>query len=328
MSLDIWVKVAVTALASFGIWTQGLAVDDSAYPIRPVRLIVPVPSGGLPDLVARMVAPRLSESLGKPFVVENRAGAGGAIAVDYVVKSDADGYTLLLSMDAPLTINPSLYKVSYDPEKDLAPILLISSIPMYLLATPSFPPNSLKELITLAKTNPGKFNFASSGNGTNQHLAGELLNTLAGIKLFHVPYKGFGPASIDAMSGKVELIFGTPAATVPLVRSGKLKVLALADSKRSEILPQVPTFIESGFPGFEIIVWVGLLAPARTPRLILDKLHLELAKVLQSKEVSGRLASLGVDINGGGPQEFSARLRSDIQTYARIIKDSGVKAAD
>ncbi|MBI5909052.1 MAG: tripartite tricarboxylate transporter substrate binding protein [Betaproteobacteria bacterium] len=320
-------KAWIAAAALLGICLQGLAAEgDKDYPAKAVKILVQYPPGGAPDLVARVLGAKLSESLGQQFIVENRPGAGGNIATDLVAKAEPDGYTLLLSADPPITINPSLYaKLPFDPVKDLAPVTLATSVAMFLLATPSFPPNSVQELIALARANPEKFNFASSGTGSMHHLAGELLNTLAGIRLVHVPYKGFGAGVADAVGGKVELIFGGVSSAVGFVKSGKLKALAVTSSKRYPGLPQVPTLMESGFPGFEIYAWFGLMAPARTPRPIIDKLHGEVVKALRSKEISERFAALGMDIIAAGPQEFAEKIASDTRMWARIVKESGAK---
>ena len=324
MKFRAWIAVA----ALLGICLQGLAAEgDKDYPAKPVKIVVPYPPGGAPDLVARVLAAKLSESLGQQFIVETRPGASGNIATEFVVKSDPDGYTLLLASDGQIVINPSLFaKLPYDPVKDLAPVTLTTSVALFLLAAPSFPPNSVQELIALARANPGKFNFASSGNGSQHHLAGELLNTLAGIRLVHVPYKGFGSAVTDVMSDKVEIVFGGVSSAVGFVKGGKLKALAVSSSKRYAGLPQVPTLMESGLPGFEIYAWFGLMAPARTPRPIIDKLHGEVVKALRSKEISERFVAQGMDIIAAGPQEFAERITSDSRMWARIIKESGAKA--
>ena len=317
----------IAAAALLGMGVPGLAAEgDAGYPAKAVKILVPYSPGGAPDLVARTLAAKFSESLGQQFIVENRPGASGNIATELVVRAEPDGHTLLLASDGQIVINPSLFaKLPFDPVKDLAPVTLASSVAMFLLATPGFPPNSVQELIALARANPGKFNFASSGNGSQHHLAGELLNTLAGIRLVHVPYKGFGAGVADAISGKVEIIFGGVSSAVGFVKSGKLKALAVSSSKRYAGLPQVPTVMESGLPGFEIYAWFGLMAPARTPRSVIDKLHGEVLKALRSKDISERFAALGMDIIAAGPQEFAERIASDTRMWARIIKESGAK---
>jgi len=320
------IRYIAAALIFASVAIANPARSQDAYPSRPVRILVQYPPGGTPDIVARVLGAKLAESLGQQFIVENRPGAGGNIATELVAKAEPDGYTLLLASDGPIVINPSLYaKLPFDPVRDLAPVTLASSIAFLLYAAPGFPPNSVQELIALAKANPGKLNFASSGTGSQHHLAGELLNKLAGIRLVHVPYKGFGPTVPDVMSGKVEIAFGGVPATVGFVKSGKLKALAVTGAKRYAGLPEVPTVMESGLPGFEINAWFGLMAPARTPRPVIDKLHGEVLKVLRSKEISERFAAQGMDIIAAGPQEFAARIASDTGMWARIIKESGAK---
>jgi len=317
----------IAAAALLGMGVPGLAAEgDAGYPAKAVKILVPYSPGGGPDFVARTLAAKFSESLGQQFIVENRPGASGNIATELVVRAEPDGHTLLLASDGQIVINPSLFaKLPFDPVKDLTPVTLASSVAMFLLATPSFPPNSVQELIALARANPGKFNFASSGNGSQHHLAGELLNTLAGIRLVHVPYKGFGAGVTDAISGKVELIFGGVSSAVGFVKGGKLKALAVSSSKRYAGLPEVPTVMESGLPSFELYAWFGLMAPARTPRSVIDKLHGEALKALRSKEISERFAALGMDIIAAGPQEFAERIASDTRMWARVIKESGAK---
>ena len=322
-------RVWIAAAALLGLCLQGLAAEgDKDYPAKPVKIVVNVTAGGAADLVARLLAAKLSESLGQAFIVENRPGATGNIGTELVARAEPDGYTLLFTWDGPIVINPSFFaKLPLDPVKDLAPVTLATSIALFLLAAPSFPPNSVQELIALAKANPGKFNFASIGPGSQHHLAGELLNKLAGIKLVHIPYKGFGPTALEVAAGRVEIMFGGVPPSVALVKSGKLKALAVTSSKRYAGLPQVPTMIESGLPGFEVYAWFGLMAPARTPRSIIDKLHAEAAKALRSKEAAERLTQ-SMDVIAAGPQEFAERIASDTRMWARVIKESGAKADD
>ncbi|TAK66960.1 MAG: tripartite tricarboxylate transporter substrate binding protein [Betaproteobacteria bacterium] len=322
-------RVWIAAAALLGLCLQGLAAEgDKDYPAKPVKIVVNVTAGGAADLVARLLAAKLSESLGQAFIVENRPGATGNIGTELVARAEPDGYTLLFTWDGPIVINPSFFaKLPLDPVKDLAPVTLATSIALFLLAAPSFPPNSVQELIALAKANPGKFNFASIGPGSQHHLAGELLNKLAGIKLVHIPYKGFGPTALEVAAGRVEIMFGGVPPSVALVKSGKLKALAVTSSKRYAGLPQVPTMIESGLPSFEVYAWFGLMAPARTPRSIIDKLHAEAAKALRSKEAAERLTQ-SMDVIAAGPQEFAERIASDTRMWARVIKESGAKADD
>ncbi len=317
----------VTLIAALGISPQGLAADGDDYPAKPVKMIVQYPPGGGQDIAARLLAGKFSEIFGKPFLVENRSGASGNIGTEFVARSAPDGYTLLVSGDPPITINPNLFtRLGYDPVKDFAPVSLVSTMSFFLLVTPNLPVNSVQDLINLAKTKPGELNFASSGTGSQHHLAGEMFGMRAGARLVHVPYKGFGAGVVDVMSGKVEVIFGSASAAASLVKSGKLKALAMTSSKRSEVLPQVPTLLESGLPGFELYGWVGLLSPARTPRPIIDKLRSQLTRVLQSKDVAEQFATLGMDLSPSGPEEFAERISLDTRMWARVIKDLGVKS--
>ena len=303
------------------------AEADKDYPVRSVKILVQYPPGGAPDLVARVMAAKLGESLGQSFVVENRAGASGNIATDAVAKAPPDGYTLLLASDPPITINPSLYaKLPFDPVKDLAPVTLMTASAFLILTGPDNPANSLQEFVARAKKNPGKFNFASSGAGSVHHLAGESLNTVAGLRLTHVPYRGFGPGSLDVMSGKVELMFGSVSAGVGLVKGGKMKALAVTGAKRYPGLPQVPTVEEAGFPGLETYVWFGLMAPAGTSQQIIDKLNSEILKAMRQTDVMERFSAQGLDIVGAGPAEFASRINVDSKKWAEVIKASGAKA--
>ena len=327
MRSKLRIFAVISAIVTLGISLQGLAADGDGYPNRPVKLVVPYPPGGAPDVAARMLGGKLSELSGQTFLVENRSGAGGNIGAEFVAKSAPDGYVLLFSTDPPITINGNFVaNLGYDPIKDFAPVSLVATLSFILLATPSLPANSVQELITLAKANPGKFNFASSGTGTQMHLAGEMLNTRAGVQIVHVPYKGFSAGVIDVMSGKVEITFASVSAAASLVKSGKLKALAITSSKRSEVMPQVPTLVESGLPGFELYGWAGLLSPARTPRPIIDKLRNQLTRVLQSQGVAGQFAAVGMELSPSGPEEFAERIVSETRMWARLIKDLGIKS--
>jgi tripartite-type tricarboxylate transporter receptor subunit TctC len=313
----------------FALAASALAVPcvaQSDYPNRPVRLVVQYPPGGSPDLVARVLATKLGESLGQQVVVENRAGANGNIATDLVAKAAPDGYTLLLASDGPIVINPSLYaKLPFDPLADLAPVTLATAAAFLLLAAPDFPAASVVELVKLARAQPGRYNFASSGNGSQHHLAGELLNTLGGIKLVHVPYRGFGPAVADVMGGKVELVFGSVPAAVGHVKGGKLKALGITSARRYAGLPETPTLIEAGLAGFEINAWFGVMAPAGVPRPIVERVHAEAVKALRAPDVAARFDAQGMDVIAAGPDAFAARIRADTRLWANVVKQSGAK---
>lgn len=295
------------------------------YPNRTVRVVVPFPPGGAPDLVGRTLANRLSERLGQPFVVENRTGAGGNIAAEAVAKSAPDGYTLLATSDGPLVINPSVYpNMPFDTLRDFAPISIAASAGLVLMACPSLAVSSVSDMIALARQK--KLTYASSGYGSSQHVAAELLKDSATIDLTHVPYKGFGAAVGDAISCNVDLIFGAISTGIPHVRAGKLKPIAVTQPKRHAGLPDTPTFGEAGHPGVVIEAYMGLLAPSGTPRLIVDKLHTEVAAILLEKETAARLTGAGLDLVRSTPEQYATRIRADLAKYAKLSKALAAKA--
>ena len=294
------------------------------YPARPMRLIVPFTPGGGTDILARTIGQKLSESLGQPVVVDNRAGAGGTIGAEMAANAAPDGHTLIM-VSASYAVNASLYKLSFDPIKDLAPVTLVASVPFMLVATPSLPASNVKELIALAKAKPNSLNYASSGNGSSPHLAGELLKMMAGIEMVHVPYKGGGPAIADLMGGQVQMMFNTVLQSLPFVKSGKLKALAIGSPKRSPAAPDIPTIAESGVPGYDVTNWFGILAPGATPRPLISKLHSEIARHLAAPELRKRLAAEGADVVGSSPEEFARTMRADIEKYLKIIKAANVR---
>ena len=262
----------------------------------------------------------------QPVIVENRTGAGGTIGTDYVAKAAPDGYTLLFAADSSLTLAPSLFvKLPYDPLRDFAPIVNVTTGPFVLLANPAFPANDLKELIALAKAQPGKMSYASSGTGTQQHLAMETLQAMAGIDVLHVPYKGFGAGLADVLGGQVPLIFGGITASIGLIKGGKLKGIAVTGPKRSQALPDLPTFQEAGFPGYDIRAWYGFLAPAGTPPQIVRKIHADALTVIGREDFQERLAKDGIEPVGNTPEAFQAQIRRDIVRWAEIVKTAGVK---
>jgi len=293
------------------------------YPARPVRIVIPLSPGGTTDVPGRIVAQRLSEALGQQFFVENRAGAGGTIGADYVAKSKPDGYTLLLTA-TPHVITGNLYKnLPFRTLEDFAPVIRVASGPYVLTVHPSLGVNSVKDLIELARKNPGKIDYASSGNGSAQHLVGALFNHMAGIDMTHVPYKGSGPAQQDLIAGIVKVGFpGTPI-VIPHMKAGRLKALAVTTAQRSAHLPGVPTMAEAGVPGYEALVWVGLLAPAGTPQDIIAKLNGEIAKLLGLPDVQQLLASAGIDPTPTTPEEFGAYLRNEFDKWGKVVRDSG-----
>ena len=294
------------------------------YPRRPIRLIVPFTPGGGTDILARAIGQKLSESFAQQVVVDNRAGAGGTIGAELAAKATPDGNTLLM-VSASYAVNASLYKLSFDPVRDLAPVTLVASVPFMLIATPSLPAGNVKELIALAKGRPNSLNYASSGSGSSPHLAGELLKMMAGIEMVHVPYKGGGPAVVDLIGGQVQLMFNTTLQSLPFIKSGKLKALAVGSATRSPAAPDVPTIAESGVPGYDFTNWFGILTPAATPRRVIIKLQGEIARHLTGPELRKRLAAEGAEVVGSSPEDFGRTMRADIEKYAKIIKAANVR---
>ena len=314
--------MAPIAIAAFA----ALAHAQATYPSKPIRLVVPFPAGGTTDILARAVAQRLTETLGQPVVVDNRAGAGGNIGADLVAKAAPDGYTLLMGTVGTHAINASLYaKMPYDHVRDFAPIILVAGVPNVLVVNPALPVNSVQELIAYGKANPGKLNFASSGNGTSIHLSAELFKTMTGVQMAHVPYKGSAPALVDLAGGQVQLMFDNLPSSLALIKGGKLKALAVTSAQRSAVLPDVPTVAESGLPGFEASSWFGLLAPAGTPKDIIAKLSGEVAKWLATPEAKEKLAAQGAIPAGLSPDDFMRHIASETVKWQKVVRDSGAK---
>ena len=305
--------------------TPALAQTASPYPVKPVRFIAAFPAGGPSDIVTRAVAKRMSELLGEPVVVENRSGAGGHIAVEALVKSPADGYTILLA-GSFVTIGPSLNsKLSYDPVRDLSAVGLIARNQYLLVVHPAVPAHSVKELIALARSRPGQLNYGSSGVGAPPHLATELLKAMARIDAVHVPYKGATPAIADLIGGHIDFYIGGISGLIPHVRSGKLRALAVTGAKRSGELPDVPTIAESALPGYDISTWFGVVAPARTPAEIVSRLNATLVKIVEEKETQTYLVAQGLEPATSTPQEFARLIRDEIPKFAKIVKAAGLK---
>jgi tripartite-type tricarboxylate transporter receptor subunit TctC len=297
------------------------------YPEKPVRVILPVPAGGTPDVVARMVLPGLSALLGQQLVIDNRGGAGGLIGAELAAKAVPDGYTLFFSSPGSLVILPYLQKqVAYDTLRDFAPVSLVSIGPFLLIAHPSLPVKTVKELLALAKAEPGKLNYASAGNGAANHLAMELFRSMAGINITHVPYKGAPQAVTDLIGGSgVSLMFNSIPPVIQHIKAGRLKLLGVSSAKRSPQLPDVPTVSESGVPGYESITWFGLLAPAKTPKAIVARLNELLVKVVRAPELKAQFEIQGYDPVGSSATEFSTFIRAESEKYSRVVRLSGAK---
>jgi tripartite-type tricarboxylate transporter receptor subunit TctC len=302
-------------------------VQAQNYPSRPVRMIVGFPPGGGTDVVARIIAPGLSENLGQPVVIENRPGATGTVAAAMVAKSPADGYTIMMGHVSVNAIAPSLFpNLQYDVLKDFAPITLAASVPHFVVVHPSLPVHSIRELIAYAKERPGKLSFPSAGNGSTPHLAGEIFKSMAGVDLVHVPYKGTGQSIQDLLAGQHQVGFDTVPASSGYVRSGRMRVLGVSSAKRIPEYPDVPTVAEAGVPGYEVITWYGVFAPGGTPPAIVNRLHAEIAKAMEVPATRARLAEAGADGSvTRSPEEFAAIVRADAARYAKIIKDAGLK---
>jgi tripartite-type tricarboxylate transporter receptor subunit TctC len=298
---------------------------QDAWPTRPIRFILPFPPGGGTDILGRLIAERLSASLGQPVVTENRGGAGGNVGAEAAARSAPDGYTIVLVAPS-LAISPTLYsKINYDPVKDFAPVSLVATVPNVMITQPSMP-GQLQEFIALAKGKPGALNFGSGGAGTSNHLAGELFNIVTGAKLVHIPYKGVNLAMQDVLAGNVHLVFiGIPAAA-PHIKAGKLRALALVAPQRSSALPEVPTVAEAGLRDFEVTTWYGVLAPAGTSRTIVNRLNLELVKIMHSPELKEKLAATGTEPHTSTPEEFAAYIKSEIAKWGDVVRKAGVKA--
>ncbi len=304
--------------------TAAQAAD--AYPSRPIRMIVAYPPGGGTDQVGRVMAEQLTQTLGQQVVVDNRGGATGNIGTELAARAAPDGYTLLMGNVAPNAVNVSLFKkLGFDPVKDFAPVSLVAITPNILVAHPSLPVKTVKELIALAKAKPGALNFPSAGVGSSSHLAGELLKSLAGISMVHIPFKGGGPALVATISGEVQIMFATMPAAMPHVKSGKVRPVAVTTTKRSQAMPDLPTIAESGVKGYDAATWYGLLAPAGTAKAIVDRLHVDTVKILAGP-TRQRLEVQGFEPDGGTPAAFAAYIKAEITKWAKVIRDAGIPA--
>ena len=302
------------------------AVHAQGYPNRPVKVIIPWPPGQATDLAARIVGEKLSQQLGQPFIMENKPGAGGAIGTDAVAKAAPDGYTLLAASSGPISIMPNLQKIPYDPLKDLAPISLIAAAPFVLVVPANFPASNAKEFLALVRASPGKYTFASSGTGATAHMFAELFNSMAQLKVVHIPYKGSVPALTDVIGGQVAYAIETVAATGGFIKSGKLKTFGVTSARGSAALPGVPSLAESAdLPGYDCAAWVGYAAPAGTPRDIIMKLAAEIQKAVQASDLKDRYIALGMDTASNSPDEMLAYWRREQDRYGTIIKNANIK---
>ena len=318
-------KLLVFLFLSFAM-TASQAIFAQAYPTKPIKIIVPVAAGGGTDFSARLIAQKLTESWNIPVIVENRPGGGGNVGVEAAVKSDPDGYTLVMPITS-FPVNPGMYpKLPFDSEKDLAPIVLVASAPLVLVVNPAVQADSVKELISLARSKPGTLNYGNSGVGTTAHLAAELFKHSANLDIVNVPYKGGGPAIADLIAGNIQIYFSTIPAALSQTKSGRIQAIAVTGLKRVSEIPEVPTVAESGLPGFEVVGWFGLFAPAQTPLAIIEKLNKELVKILQMKDVQDKLAGHGLIPGGGSPKELATFLHTEIAKWKNLIQTAGIKS--
>ena len=322
ISTKRWLAAAVAATAA--LTTPALTLAQ-AFPAKPVKIVVPYPPGGTNDIVVRLLAQKLGDSMGQPFVVENKPGASGNLGAEQVARAAPDGYTLLL-VTTGHSIHPSLYKnLRYNIKTDLTPVSELTRGPMLVMVTPSLPYKTVRDVIAAAKAKPGSINFGSAGNGSSTHLATELLSSMAGVKMTHIPYNGSAPAMADVMAGNAQLVMDLMFSALPQVNGGKLRAIAITGAKRSPLLPNVPTVAESGVPGFETLAWNGLMAPANTPKPIIDKLNAEIHKALDAPEMKERLRAQGFEPSPGTPEQFGALIRSESDRWAKVVKSSGAK---
>ncbi len=320
------VALSVLGVAALLCFTS-VADAQTAYPARPIRFIVPFTPGGSGDIFARPIAQKLSEQMGQQVIVENRPGSGGVIGTEAAAKAPPDGYTIMMGLTANVAVNPALYpKLAYDPLRDFVPVTLIAYAPYVLVVPPSLPARSLNELIALARAKPGDLAYVSLGSGSMGHLSGELLASMAGVKLLHVPYKNLGQAIPDLISGQTQLLFLGMASAQPHIKSGKLRAIALSGAKRSPLMPQVPTVSESAVKGFDVTGWYGVFVPTATPQDIIARLHKEIVRAIAMPDMRERLSGEGAELVGNSPREFDAFVRSEFVKWAKVVKLSGAKA--
>jgi tripartite-type tricarboxylate transporter receptor subunit TctC len=299
---------------------------QSSYPDKPIKMVIGFPPGGAPDTVARLLGQKLTEALGQPMVMDHATGAGGNIAMERLAKAPADGYTLGFLVNGQLVINPSLYKLTYDPAKVFAPISQVTVTPNMLVVNNAVPAKNLQELVALAKAKPGQLAYASGGTGTGNHMAAELFKSTAGLDINHIPYKGVLAAVPDLLGERVTMMFSPLPVVLPLVREGKLRAIAVTSLKRSPSAPDLPTVAESGYPGFDVTIWYGVLAPAGTAPAIVRKLHAEIAKALAQPDLRAKLAEQGLEPIGNSPEEFAAVIKAETPVWTKVIREAGIQA--
>ena len=319
-------RIALRALAALLLTGAPAAHAQAPFPAKPVRIVVAFPPGGGTDIVARVMAPKLAEMWGQQAIVENRAGASGVIGTEAVARAAPDGYTWLLGTMGNLTVNQHLYTKMLDPQRELTALTQVVAVHFVMVAHPSLPAKNVKELIALAKAGPGQINYSSSGPGGAPHLGGELLKSMAGIDLAHIPYKGSGPSFTDLLGGQVSLTFDSLLQSLPYIKAGRLKALAVLGSKRSALLPQTPTVAESGVPGYELTNWFGLVVPSATPRELVTRLYADVSKVLQQTDVRDRIQGMGADVIGSTPEQFAAFMRAETAKWAKVVKHANIRA--
>jgi tripartite-type tricarboxylate transporter receptor subunit TctC len=327
-TMQSWIRLIVVGVVatSAGVWAApALAASADDYPSRPIRLLVPFAAGGGADTLARIVTPKLSESMGQQWVVDNRGGAGGNIAAETVARAAPDGYTVFMGFSTVLTVNPTLYKLGFDMAKDLQPVTLLASAQYILVLHAGVPANNVKELVALLKAKPKSLNCASAGVGSPLHLACELFQKRAGVQLVHIPYKGGAPAAAAVLGGEAHVLFGSVASSLPHVKSGKLKALATTGATRSKVAPDLPTMIEVGFPGFDVSTWYSLMVPTATPAPIVTRLYNEAVKAIGRPDVQSLMAPQGLEAQTSTPQELAARIRAETATWAEVIQSAGIK---
>jgi tripartite-type tricarboxylate transporter receptor subunit TctC len=298
---------------------------DSSYPIRPIRFIVPFAPGGGADATARIFAPKLSEIMGQNWIVDNRTGAGGNLASEMVARANPDGYTVLLVLDSMLSANPSLYKMSFDVEKDLQPVVILAATDQIIIVHPDVPAKTLKAFVALAKQKPGQLRHGSGGMGSSNHLAAELLKKVTGIDVVHVPYKGAGPSLTAVLSGEIQMNVSSPASTISYIKAGRLRALARTGAKRSESMPDLPTVAESGYPGFQVLQWYGLVVPGATPKHVVERIHAASLQALKDPEILAAMNRLGFEPEPSTVAGLPARIKKETAMWAGIIKDAGIR---